>query len=83
MEMLDQVKEKVDRKLYEMSFVDVADSDPVTFTVRDAADAKKAHKITLVSGLYDYNDKAVRGKDAEGYLHYIPARNIINVNEAE
>lgn len=78
--MLDQIQAKIDRKLYEMSFVNLRDSDPVTFTVVDADNAKSSHKITLVSGLYDYNDKAVRGKDAEGSLHYIPKRRIINAN---
>jgi hypothetical protein len=79
--MLDQIQDKIDQKLYEMSFVNISDMDsPVTFTVKNSDNSKKSHKITLTSGLYDWADKAVRGKDENGSLHYIPKRNILNVN---
>lgn len=81
--MLDQIKAKIDRKLYEMSFVDVANLGPVTLTTSSTGSFQNSHDITLASGLYDCKTKTIEGKDAEGHNIHLPTKYIIDVNEAE
>jgi hypothetical protein len=79
--MLDQIKAKIDRKLYEMSFVDVADMDnPVTITTSSTDSIKNAHDIALKSGVYDYDTQTIEGKDTEGRNIHLPAKCIIDIN---
>lgn len=75
---LDQIKAKIDRKLFEMTFADVADLGPVTFTTSSTGSFQNSHDITLVSGTYQ--NGMIEGKDTEGRNIHLPAKYIIDAN---
>lgn len=39
----------------------------------------KSASVVLSSGEYDVQDKAIRGKDVDGLVRYIPVRNIQSI----
>lgn len=73
--MLDQVQAKIDRKLYELSFTEIEEPTRVNWLLGGHTSAS----VVLVSGHYDTQDRAIRGKDANGAIRYIPRRNIQSI----
>ena len=39
----------------------------------------ETNNITLVSGEYSHEEKAIRGRDIDGRIWYIPSKNIVTV----
>jgi hypothetical protein len=79
LEMIDTIKAKIDRRLYELTFCDAADLDTVnTITTSSTASTQNAHHIHLVSGRFD--GQKIEGKNADGNNIHLPAKYIIDIN---
>lgn len=67
--------QNLEQKLYELSFTEIEDPTRINWLLGGHTSAS----VVLVSGHYDIEDKAIRGKDVDGAMHYIPRRNIQSI----
>jgi hypothetical protein len=78
MSQLDQIKAKIDHKLYELTFFDAADLGGVTITTSSTGSIKNSHDIVLASGTY--NGRNIEGEDSKGHNIHLPVEYIIDIN---
>jgi hypothetical protein len=68
-------EQKLKQKLYELSFTEIEEPTRVNWLLGGHTSAS----VILASGYYDADDKAIRGRDSSGAIHYIPRRNIQSI----
>lgn len=69
------MNKKLERKLYELALVGIEEPTRINWLLGGHESAS----VVLVSGHYDTEDKAIRGRDSNGAIRYIPRRNIQSI----
>lgn len=76
--MLNKIQEKINRKLYELQFVDASEMGGLVITTNSTPSFENSHKINLAFGIF--NGTNIEGKDTEGHNIHLPVEYIIDIN---